>query len=333
MTLAGRKHRVIGRRAVLGGVLTTLLAPYVARAKRPARVARLGVLLFSDPGSDPNTRAMRDALRGHGYVEGQNLVIEYRYAEGHPERLRDLAADLVRTKPDVIFVLGGDVASFATAATSTIPIVVSISGDPIRSKLVTTLAAPGGNVTGVTFLTSELAGKRLQLLKQAVPRVARVAVVWSPDHPDDELNETQIAGRALGVQVLSSEMRDAAELDGALKAAVVAGADGFMVVPSRLTVRLRNPLIEFAARHKLPLAGGWGLWAESGALLSYGPDTNVMVRRATGYVDRILKGAKPAELPFEQPTKFEFVVNLKTARTLGLAISQTLLLQADRVIR
>ncbi len=324
---------MISRRAVLGGILTTLLSPSVARAQRPARTLRLGVLLFSEPGTDPNARPMRDGLRELGYIEGQNLVIEYRSAEGRAERLRDLAVDLVRTKPDIIFALGTDVAAFAKAATSTIPIVAAVSGDPVRAKLVASLAAPGGNLTGVTFLTSELGGKRLQLLKQVMPRVARVAVVWSPDHPDDEFNETQIAGHALGVQVLSAEMRGASELDGALQATAAAGAEALMVVPSRMTLRSRGPLIDFAARHKLPLVGGWGVWAESGALLSYGPDVDLMVRRATRYVDRIVKGAKPAELPVEQPTNFELVLNLKTARALGVTIPQTLLLQADRVIQ
>ena len=324
---------MIGRRAVLGGAVATVLMPSAVHAQRTSRIPRLGVLIFSEPQTDPNTQAMREGLRERGYVEGQNLLIEYRYAEGHAERLRDLATDLVRTKPDVIFVLGTDVAAFAKAATSTIPIVGAMSGDPVRAKLVPSFAAPGGNLTGVTFLTSEVAGKRLQLLKQAVPRVARVAVLWSAEHPDDELNETQSAARALGVQVVSSEMRDASELDGALQAAVSAGADAFMVVPSRFTVRLRAAQIDFATRHKLPLAGGWGIWAESGALLSYGPDVNAMVRRATGHVDRILKGAKPSELPVEQPTSFELVVNLKTARALGITMPQTVLLQADRVIQ
>ena len=324
---------MIQRRTVVAGLAIVLAMPSVGRAQRPARPPRLGVLLFTDPGTDPNTRALREALRDLGYIEGQTLVIDYRYAEGRPERLRDLATELVATKPDVLFALGGDVASFVKAATTTIPIVVSTSADPVHSGLVATLAAPGGNVTGVTFLTSEIAGKRLQLLKQTAPRVARVAVVWSPDHHDDEITQTQHAARALGVHVLSTDVRAPADLDGALQGALTAGADGIMVVPSRLTIRLRTPIVDFATRHKLPLAGGWGLWAESGALLSYGPDVNGMVRRAAGYVDRILKGAKPAALPVEQPTSFEFVLNLKTAKVLGLSIPQALVLQADRVIQ
>ena len=322
---------MIGRRTALGA-LAMLIVPSAVRAQRPARSARLGLLLFSDPGSDPNTRALREALRDHGYVEGQNLVIEYRYAEGQPGRLRDLAIDLVRTKPDVIVVLGGDVAVFAKEATSTIPIVFGSSADPVRGGLVATLAAPGGNLTGVTFLTSEVAAKRLQFLKQAAPRITRVGVVWNPTHMDDEFDQIKGAARSLGVQVVSGDIRDTSELDGALHAAIAAGADALMAVPSRLTVRLRSQIGDFASRHKLPLAGGWGLWAESGALLSYGADVNAMVRLTAGYVDRILKGTKPATLPVEQPTKFELVLNLKTARALGLSIPQALVLQADRVI-
>jgi putative ABC transport system substrate-binding protein len=322
---------MIGRRTALGA-LAMLLVPSVVRAQRPARSARLGLLLFSDPGSDPNTRALRDALREHGYVEGQNVVIEYRYAEGQPGRLRELAIDLVRTRPDVIVALGGDVAPFAKEATSTIPIVFASSADPVRGGLVATLAAPGGNLTGVTFLTSEVATKRLQFLKQAAPRITRVGVVWSPAHADDEFDQIKGAGPSLGVQAISCDIRQPSELDGALQAAVAAGADALMAVPSRLTVRIRGSIADFAARHKLPLAGGWGLWAESGALLSYGADVNAMVRRTASYVDRILKGGKPATLPVEQPTKFEFVLNLKTARALGLGVPQALVLQADRVI-
>ena len=322
---------MVTRRAVLGGALA-LLAPSAAFAQRPARAARLGVLLFSDPGSDPNMRAFREALREHGYVEGQNLSIEYRHAEGHAERLAELATDLVRTKPDVIFTIGGDVAPFAKTATQTIPIVIVTSGDPVRGKLVQTLAAPGGNVTGVSLISSDLAPKRLQLLKLAAPRITRVAVLWNPDHHDDELAETRTAARTLGMDVRSVELRDMTSEDPLLTA-IAQGADALMAVSSRTMVRNRTALVDFATKHRIPLAGGWGLWADAGALLSYGPDVDLMVRRAVGYVDRVLKGAQPAKLPVEQPTKFELVVNMKTAKALGLTPAQGLLLQADRVIQ
>ena len=325
---------MIGRRAVLAGAAATLLAPSAVFAQRPGRAVRLGVLLFSDPGSDPNMRAAREALRERGYIEGQNLSIEYRYAEGRPERLKDLAVELVRTGPDVLYVLGGDVAPYLKAATSTIPIVGVVSGNPVTGQLASSLGSPGGNFTGVTLITSELAGKRLQYLKQAAPRLSKLAVIWSPLHDDDELAESQAAGRTLGFQVVSVSVRDAAEFQAASQTALGQGVDGLMAVPSRQVIGLRGPLLDMAMRHRIPLAGGWGLWPESGALLSYGPDVGVAVRRSVAHhLDRVIKGAKPADLPIEQPTKFELVVNLKTANALGLAIPQNLLLQADRVIQ
>jgi putative ABC transport system substrate-binding protein len=325
---------VIGRRAVLAGVGATLLAPSVVRAQRPSRAVRLGVLLFSDPGTDPSMRAAREALRERGYVEGQNLAIEYRYAEGRAERLRELAVDLVRTRPDVIFALGGDVAPHAKAATKTIPIVVVVSGNPVSGGLAASLAAPGGNVTGVTLITSALAGKRLQYLKQTAPRISKVAVVWTPLHHDDELAEAQTAGPSLGLHVHSVPLRDSAEFAAAIQAAEAARADAMMAVSSRLVFGLRPAIIEAAARQRVPLAAGWGPWAEAGALLSYGPDVSVAVRRAvTHHLDRVIKGAKPADLPMEQPTKFDLTLNVKTATALGLTIPQNVLLQADRVIQ
>lgn len=326
---------MIGRRAVLAGVGATLLAPSAARAQpRPARAVRLGVLLFSDPGTDPSMRAAREALRERGYVEGQNISIEYRYAEGRAERLHDLAVDLVRTGPDVIFALGGDVAPHVAAATKAIPTVVVVSGNPVSGGLAASLAAPGGNVTGVTLIMSELAGKRLQYLKQIAPRVSRVAVIWTPLHHDDELAETQAAGRSLGVQIHSVALRSTAEFADAMQAAMAAGIDGMFAVSSRLIFGLRPAIVDVAARHRVPLAAGWGPWTESGALLSYGPDVSVAVRRAVSHhLDRVIKGAKPANLPMEQPTKFDLTVNLKTANALGLSIPQNLLLQADRVIQ
>ncbi|MBM4442445.1 MAG: ABC transporter substrate-binding protein [Candidatus Rokubacteria bacterium] len=323
---------MISRRTVLGGVAATLLAPSTVRAQPARRVAKLGVLIYSDPRSDPNTGSLRDALRALGYVEGSTLAIEYRYAEGQVGRLAQLAAELVATKPDVIFALGGDVAPFAKAATSSIPIVISVSNDPVRAGVVRSLASPGGNVTGVTFLSDALAGKRLQLLKQAAPHVSRVAVIWNPLHHDDELVQTQAAGRTLGVQVVSAEVRDLGDFDGAFQAVTSSGADAVIVVSSRQTIRNRAGIAAFTARQRLPLAGGWGLWADSGALLSYGPYLDESIRRAVTYVDRILKGARPADLPVEQPTKFELVVNQHAAKALGLTIPQTLLVQADRVI-
>jgi putative ABC transport system substrate-binding protein len=325
---------VLARRTLLGGALALAAAPRAARAQPGGRAVRLGVLLYTDPGSDPNFPSFREAMRDLGYVEGRNLTIEYRYAEGRSERLVELAADLVRTRPDVIFVLGGDVAPSAAAATATIPIVVAISTDPVRGKLVGSLARPGGNVTGLTFQAAELAAKRLQLLKEAAPRISRLSVIWNPQHVDDEFRDTEAAARSLGVQVQSLELGGAgpAQLESAFQTATAWRCDSLVAVSSRQVSRNRQAVIDFATRQRLPLAGGWGPWAENGALLSYGADLNLVVRRAAGYVDRIAKGARPGDLPFEQPTKFELVVNVKTAKALGLVVPQSLLLRADRVI-
>jgi putative ABC transport system substrate-binding protein len=322
--------RRLARRAFLGGVASVALTARGVRAQ--SRVARIGVLLFTDPGADPNMRAFREGMRERGWVEGQNLFIEYRSAEAHLERVPQLASDLVRTNPMVILALGGDIAPAAAAATTTIPIVISISTDPVKSRLVRSLARPGGNITGVTFLASDLAAKRLQLLREAVPRMARLAVIWNPQHFDDEFQETQNAAQTLGMQVQSLEVGTPAGLDRAFQAATTWRCDSLIAVSSRTIVRNRSQIIDFASRQRLPLAGGWGLWADDGALLSYGADLNAVVRRAAGHVDRILRGARPGELPVEQPTKFELVLNLRTAKTLGLAVPAALLAQADRVV-
>lgn len=314
--------------------VTVLLfaAPLGAEAQQASKIARLGVLLFSAPEGDPNLPTFRQGLTELGYVEGRNLATVYRYAEGKPERLAKLASELAALKPDVIFALGGDVAPFARTATNTIPIVMAVSVDPVQSGLVSSLARPGGNVTGVTFVSSDLAAKRLQFLKEAAPRLSRVAVLWNPNHVDPEYGETQAAGRMLGVHIQSLEVRGPGDFDGAFQAADVGRAEAIIVVSSRLMTFNRQRIIEFAARHRLPVVSGWGPWAQAGALLSYGPDLNASVRRAASYVDRILKGANPANLPVEQPTHFELVINLRTATTLGLAIPPSLRAQAAHVI-
>ena len=307
--------------------LGLLVAPLAAEAQA-GKIARLGVLLFSTPEGDPNLQAFGKGLSELGYVEGKNLTTLYRYAEGKPERLTNLAA----LKPDVIFALGGDVAPFARTATNTIPIVMSVSVDPVQTGLVQSLARPGGNVTGVTFVSSELAAKRLQLLKEAAPGISRVAVLWNPDHIDPEYRETQSAARMLGVHAQSLEVRGAADFEAAFQAALAGRAEALMVVSSRLMTLNRQRITDFAVKNRILIVSGWGPWAVTGGLLSYGPDLDALVRRAAVYVDKILKGAKPADLPVEQPTKFELVINLKTAKALGLTIPQSLLLRADRII-
>jgi putative ABC transport system substrate-binding protein len=307
--------------------------PLVARAQQgAAKIPRLGVLLYGNPQADPNIESFRRGMRELGYVDGQNITIEYRYAEGRPERLPELAADLVRLKPDVLFALGGDVAPYAGKATQSIPIVFSVSTDPVQGGLVASLARPGGNATGVTFLLDELASKRLGLLKEAVPKVSRVALLFNPIHIDNELREAERAAAALGVKLHPTEVRGSGDLDGAFDAATRAGVDALYVVSSRQTVSNIARIADFAAKNRLPLAGGWGAWAQAGGLISYGPNVDEIVRQSATYVDKILKGAKPAELPVQQPTRFELLINLKTAKALGLAIPESFLLRADKVI-
>jgi putative tryptophan/tyrosine transport system substrate-binding protein len=313
---------------LLGG---TVAWPLAARAQQPPKIARLGILLFSTPQADPQMAAVHHALRDLGYIEEHNLVIEYRYAEGRPDRLPELAADLVRVKPDVIFALGGDVAIAAVKATRTIPIVFASSADPVQLGFVASLARPGGNSTGVSFLLDELASKRLELLKEAAPHISRVGFLWNPDHPDNEPREAERAAANLGLQLYPQEVRGPADL-GAFQAMRKAHIDALYVVSSRLTLRSIDRIVNFAADHQLSLATGFGDWAREGGLLSYGPNIKEMVRRSVTQVDRILKGTKPADLAVEQPTKFELVINLKTAKTLGLEVPPTLLARADEVI-
>jgi putative ABC transport system substrate-binding protein len=315
------------------GLAALLLGfPSGGEAQQARKIARVGILLFSTPDGDANLAALRRGLGELGYVEGKNLTTLYRFAEGRPERLAALAAELAALQPDVIFAMGGDVAPFARTATSTIPIVIAISNDPVQAGLAASLARPGGNVTGVTFISSELAAKRLQLLKEAAPGISRVAVIWNPDHVDPEYRETQAAGRVLGVRVQSLEVRRAADFEAAFQAAAAERAEALIVVSSRLMTFNRQRILEFAARQRLPVVSGWGPWTEDGALMSYGPELNAIVRRSATHVDRVLKGARAAEIPIEQPTTHELVINLRTARALGLTIGPSLRAQATRVV-
>jgi putative ABC transport system substrate-binding protein len=232
----------------------------------------------------------------------------------------------------VIVVLGGDMVPAVRNATSTLPVVMLTSLDPVEAGVITSFARPGGNVTGVAFVSSETASKRLEFLKEAVPSLTRVAVLWNPDHPDGEYRNAEAAARRLGIHIQSLEVRRLADFDGAFEAATRARAEALMVVSSRFMNLNRARILEFAHKERLPLVTGWGPWARAGGLMSYGPDLDVLVRRAATHVDKILKGAKPAELPVEQPTKFELVINLRTAKVLGLTIRQSLLARADQII-
>jgi putative ABC transport system substrate-binding protein len=316
------------RRLMLLLVSIAIVTTPITAAAQP----RVGVLLFGNPATDPNFASFRAGLTDFGYVEGRNIFLEVRGAEGKPERLPDLARELVGLKPNLIYALGGDVAPSIKAMTATIPVVVSVSLDPVQAGLVGNLARPGGNITGVTLVSSDLAAKRLQFLKEAAPGISRVAVLWNPAHPDSEYKETLVAGRRLGVSVQSLEVGNSGDFDAAFRGATTARAEAVIVASSRQMLFGQQQIVELASKHRILLVSGWGPWAQSGALLSYGPDLNTIIRSSAGHVDKILKGAKPGELPFEQPTKFELVINLRTARAFGLTIPQSLAVRADKVI-
>ena len=238
----------------------------------------------------------------------------------------------MQLKPAVIFALGGDVAPFAKSATTSIPIVVWTSNDPVESGLVASMSRPGGNVTGITLIYDELAGKTLGFLKEAAPAISRVAVLWNPDHADPEFRETKRAAVALGLQLQSLEVRRPDDFDGAFNAALGARVEGLVIISSRLMSRQRQQIAEFAAKNRIIVAGGWGEWTKDGALLTYGPNTTELMQRVAIYVAKIIKGARPSDLPMERPTHFELVINLKTAKVFGLTMPPTLLGRADHVI-
>ena len=319
------------RRAVLASALLPLGALPIARAQPGSRAVRIGTLLFGNP-REPNLLALIAGLRDLGWTEDRNVALEHRYAEGRAERLRELAGSLVATRPDLIFALGGDVVPFAKEATRSIPIVMVVSNDPVAAGTIQSFRRPGGNITGVAFVSEETGPKRLQYLKQAAPALTRVAVLWNPDHLDSELRDVTEAGRRLGVQVQSLELRRPEEFDAAFDAATRGRAEALMVVSSRFMSLNQRRILEFANARRMPLVSGWGDWAQAGGLLSYGPDLNVLARRAAAHADKILRGANPAELPVEQPTKFELVVNRRTAQRLGLSLPAALLAQADRIV-
>jgi putative ABC transport system substrate-binding protein len=319
---------------VIGGGL--LAAPRASEAQQPAKLFRLGLLgtvPLTEPGASRIWDGFLEGLRQLGYVEGQNVVIERRFSEGKAERLPDLAAELVRLKVDVI-VAAAITADEAKRATSTIPIVMTNHGDPLGNRLVTSLARPGGNVTGLSTLSPDLVGKQLQLLKEAVRRLSRVAVLSNPTHPGHprSLRETEVAARSLKVRLQILEARAPTELAAAFSAVTKESADALLLLGDPMFFGERTRIVELAAKNRLPLMGGQTEYAEAGGLLAYGVDHRDSFRRAATYVDKILKGAKPGDLPVEQPTKFELVINLKTAKALGLTIPQSLLQRADQVI-
>jgi putative tryptophan/tyrosine transport system substrate-binding protein len=323
---------VNGQNLALGIVLT----PPAAGAQPLARVVRIGFLGNASAFATPLVEAFRQGLREQGWVEGQTIAIEFRWAEGELERLPDLAAELVRLKVDVIVTSGGTPVSLAVKqATDTIPIVMTVGADPVGTGLVASLARPGGNITGLTLFTPELEGKRLELLKELVPGISRVAVLANPVNPATArmVRETEVAAQALSIPLQPLEVRDPGEFEGAFAAMTSAKADALIVLPDPMLTAQRTRIVELAAKHRLPAMYGFREDADAGGLMAYATDYPDLLRRAAAFVDKILKGAKPADLPVEQATKFELIINLKTAKALGLTISPLLLFQADEVIQ
>ena len=322
------------RRAFLAGAVA-LAEPHVAQAQPAGKVWRIGILGATPPTAPGGHlwRAFLDALRELGYAEGRNIVLEQRYG-GNQERLAALVDDLVRLKVDVIVAGATPAADAAARATTTIPIVMTNHSDPVGSGLVASLAQPGRNVTGLSIINPELSGKRLEILREALPRAGTIAVLWNPVSPVHArmLDETDAAARALGIRAERLAARGHDDYEGAFAAMARMRAQALVVLGDLTFWRHRARLAELAIARRMPAIFAQREHVEAGGLLSYGPDLRDSYRRAAVYVDRILKGAKPADLPVEQPTKFELMINLKTAKALALTIPQSLLLRADQVI-
>jgi putative tryptophan/tyrosine transport system substrate-binding protein len=318
--------------ATLGGA--GVAWPLAARAQQPAgRIWRLGILQPGAP-PEPLVEAIRQRLRELGYIEGRNIVLEYRWAEGKLERLTDLARDLVASKVDVITTLSTPAALAARNATTTIPIVFTAVGDPVGSGVVPSLARPGGNATGTSLLATELSAKRLEVLREIAPGISRVAMLWNDTNPSMVLRaqEAQDAATKLGVIVRSIGVHDLIDFDAAFAAIESDRADALLTLVDPFTLVHRKRIVDFAAQRHLPAIYEAREFVGSGGLVSYGPSLVANQRRAAEYVDKIFKGAKPADLPVEQPVKFELLINMKTAKELNLTIPPSIVLRADEVI-
>jgi len=308
-------------------------APLAAEAQQAGKVPRIAYIRAEAPPA-ADIEAFRQGLREHGYVEGKNIVVEYRWADGNEERLRAIVAELIRVKVDLIVASAPAAARAAKEAATTIPIVMVLVADPVAFGFVASLARPGGNVTGFAFLLPELSGKRLQLLKDAIPKLSRVAVLWNAANPYKafDLKEVQAVAEALRVAVETLPVRGPDDFAHAFEAAIASGAGGLITLDDPFTIGHRTRIVSLALKYRLPALYGVRPFADAGGLMSYGPDRFDQNRRAATYVDKILRGAKPADLPVEQPTKFELVINLKTAKALGLTIPPSVLGRADQVI-
>ena len=323
------------KRKIIGFAVSAMLSALCvsAEAQQSKKVYKIAVLSPGSPGPSPLLDAFRQGLRELGYVEGQNIAVEYRFAEANPEPLSDLAGELVRLKVDVILTINTAASDAAKNVTKTIPIVFTYVADP--GGLVASLARPGGNITGLTTLAAELSGKRLELLKEAFPGISQVAWLWNSANPTATrvLRETERASPQLGIQLQPLKVQGPDEFQNAFKVATGKRAGVLFVWEDAVLLPHRTLILDLAAKHRLPAASQYREFAEAGGLLSYGPNLPEHFHRAATYVDKILKGTKPTDLPVEQPTKFEFVINLKTAKALHLTIPQSVLFRADKVIK
>jgi putative ABC transport system substrate-binding protein len=323
------------RREFISAVGLSLLAtPLAAEAQQAGKVHRIGVL---SPGASPLglLEAFREGLRDLGYVDGQTVVIEWRFADGKNERLPTLADELVRLKVDVIFAVNTPAAWAAKKATTTIPIVIARLADPVSTGLVPSIARPGGNITGLSSIAAEVAAKRLEMLKEVLPGVSRVAVLFNAENPGHlrVVRETERVGPQLGLQLHTLGVRGANDLPGAFQAATRGRVGALFVMDDVRITLLKVPILDQAAKHSLPVFAQYKDFAEAGALLTFAHNVAHEYRQAAYYVHRILRGAKPADLPIQQPTQFELIINMKTAKELGLTIPQSLLIRADEVIQ
>jgi ABC-type uncharacterized transport system substrate-binding protein len=324
----------MNRRAFVTGLGAVLAAPLAAEAQQPEKMRRIGFLGNANPTmSAPLMDGFRQGLRERGWIEGQNVSIDYRWADGDLERLPALAFDLVRAPLDVIHVAGAPAVRAALKATRTVPIVSAITGDPVANGFAVSLGRPGGTVTGFAVEFESLASKQLQLLKDTIPKITVVAFLHATTSPTpNTIKAAETAARALGLKSRVFDVHDMADVESAFRTASAGHTGALYVMPSPLFGRYRERLAELALEHRMPAIYESPEYVKNGGLMSYGPDFIDLFRRSASYVDRILKGAKPADLPIEQPTKFELVINMKTAKALGLTIPPSLLLRADQVI-
>jgi putative ABC transport system substrate-binding protein len=323
--------------ALIGALtLPALVAPFPANAQPATKVPRIGVLHPGAPAAVSQfVEAFSQGLRERGYVEGQNIIVERRFGDAKAERISEAAAELVRLNVDVIVTSTDGAIAAVKRQTQTIPIVMASSTDPVGTGFVASLAHPGGNVTGLSFISPELSAKRLELLREDVPGLSRVAIMWNPEVRGAVLDykETESAARSLRLQLQSVEVSRADDFDRAFSALTTARAEALIVVPSPLAFTTRSQIASLAQKHRLPSMHALREFAEAGGLMAYGPNNAEQWRRSATYVDKILKGSKPGDLPIEQPTKFELVINLKTAKALGLTLPPSLLRRADQVIQ